>query len=128
MDMIIGYMALGCVLRTVGSFLQLKLCRPEYFVVVVYHVTIVEKTWGVGEILAVGNRRRSTHSREFPSIEAMQTRLLCCCCLPCNHCSNRHGLLEKFWPLVIGCVLRTVGSFFHLKLYADPITSLELLN
>ena len=21
----------------------------------------------------------------------------------------RHGLLKKFWPLVLGCVLRTVG-------------------
>ena len=21
-----------------------------------------------------------------------------------------HGLLKKFWPLVLGCVLRTVGS------------------
>ena len=21
-----------------------------------------------------------------------------------------HGLLEKFWPLVLGCVLRTAGS------------------
>ena len=21
-----------------------------------------------------------------------------------------HGLLKKFWPLVIGCVLRTAGS------------------
>ena len=22
----------------------------------------------------------------------------------------RHGLLKKFWPIVIGCVLRTAGS------------------
>ena len=22
----------------------------------------------------------------------------CCCCLQCNHCSNGHGLLKKFWP------------------------------
>ena len=52
----------------------------------------------------------------------------CCCCLPCNHCSNRHGLLKKFWPfLVIGCVLRTAGSSFMWN-YADPLTSLELLN
>ena len=35
----------------------------------------------------------------------------CCCCLSCNHIvSIGHGLLKKFWSLVIGCVLRTAGS------------------
>ena len=38
-----------------------------------------------------------------------------------------HGFLKKFWPIVIGCVLRTAGSFIILN-YADPFTSLELLN
>ena len=23
----------------------------------------------------------------------------------------KHGLLKKFWPMVIGCVLRTAGSY-----------------
>ena len=27
-----------------------------------------------------------------------------------------HGLLKKFWPLVLGCVLRTAGSSLILKL------------
>ena len=52
----------------------------------------------------------------------------CCCCLPCNHCSNGHGLLKFFLAfLVIGYVLRTAGSSFMWN-YADPLTSLELLN
>ena len=38
-----------------------------------------------------------------------------------------HELLQKFWRLVIGGVLRTAGSSFILN-YADPRTSLELLN
>ena len=38
-----------------------------------------------------------------------------------------HGLLKKFWPLVLGCVLRTAGSSIIWN-YADPLTSLELLN
>ena len=39
-----------------------------------------------------------------------------------------HGLLKKFWPfLVLGCVLRTAGNSIILN-YADPLTSLELLN
>ena len=38
-----------------------------------------------------------------------------------------HGLLKKFWPMVIGCVLRTEGSSLVWH-YADPLTSLELLN
>ena len=38
-----------------------------------------------------------------------------------------HGLLKKFWPMVIGCVLRTAGSSIILN-YADPLTSLELYN
>ena len=38
-----------------------------------------------------------------------------------------HGLLKKFWPLVLGCVLRTAGSLIICN-YADPLTSLELLN
>ena len=47
--------------------------------------------------------------------------------LPCNHCSIGHGLLKKYWPLVLGCVLRTAGSSIIWN-YADPLTSLELLN
>ena len=31
------------------------------------------------------------------------------------------------WPMVIGCILRTAGSFIIWN-YADPLTSLELLN
>mgnify|MGYP001406764125 CR=1 FL=1 len=27
-----------------------------------------------------------------------QIQVTSCCCLPCNHCSNGHGLLKKFWP------------------------------
>ena len=38
-----------------------------------------------------------------------------------------HGLLKKFWPMVIGYVLRTAGSSIIWN-YADPLTSLELLN
>ena len=38
-----------------------------------------------------------------------------------------HGLLEKFWPMVIGCVLRTAGSSIIFN-FVDPHTSLELLN
>ena len=38
-----------------------------------------------------------------------------------------HGLLKKFWPLILGCVLRTAGSSIIWN-YADPLTSLELLN
>ena len=34
-----------------------------------------------------------------------------------------HGLLKKFWTLVLGCVLRTI-----IKNCADPLSSLELLN
>ena len=41
--------------------------------------------------------------------------------------ASGHGLLKKFWPLVIGCVLRTAGRSFMWN-YADPLTSLELLN
>ena len=37
-----------------------------------------------------------------------------------------HGLLKKFWPLLLGCVLRTAGSSIILN-YADPLTSLEQL-
>ena len=39
--------------------------------------------------------------------------ILCCCwcCLPCNHLTNGHGLLNTFKPMVISCVLRTAGSF-----------------
>ena len=38
-----------------------------------------------------------------------------------------HGLSKTFWPLVIGRVLRTAGSSI-IRNYADPLTSLELLN
>ena len=38
-----------------------------------------------------------------------------------------HGLLKKIWPLVLGCVLCTAGSSIIWN-YADPLTSLELLN
>ena len=38
-----------------------------------------------------------------------------------------HRLLKKFWPMVIGCVLRTAGSSIIWN-YAEPLTSLELLN
>ena len=31
------------------------------------------------------------------------------------------------WPMVIGCILRTAGSFIIWN-YADPLTSLELPN
>ena len=36
----------------------------------------------------------------------------CCCCLPCNHCSNGHTWVveESLAFLVIDCVLRTAGS------------------
>ena len=37
-----------------------------------------------------------------------------------------HGLLKKFWPMVIGCALRTAASSLIWN-YADPLTSLELL-
>ena len=48
----------------------------------------------------------------------------CCCCLPCNHCSN---CWRNFGLLVLGCVLRTAGNSIIWN-YADPLTSLELLN
>ena len=38
-----------------------------------------------------------------------------------------HGLLKKFWPLVLGCVLRTAGSSIIWN-YAGLLTLLELLN
>ena len=38
-----------------------------------------------------------------------------------------HRVLKKFWPMVLGCVLRTAGSSI-IQNYADPLTSLELLN
>jgi len=52
----------------------------------------------------------------------------CCCCLPCNHCSIWTWVVEEILAfLVVGCVLRTAGSPFIWN-YADPLTSLELLN
>ena len=36
----------------------------------------------------------------------------CFCCLPCDHIvaiGQWHGLLKTFWPIVIGCALRTAG-------------------
>ena len=37
-----------------------------------------------------------------------------CRCLPSNHCGHR---LLKFWPMVVmGCVLRTVGSFLYIHM------------
>ena len=36
-----------------------------------------------------------------------------------------HGLLKKFWPLVLGYVLGTAGSS-SIWNYADPLTSLDL--
>ena len=38
-----------------------------------------------------------------------------------------HGLLKKLWYIVIGCVLLTTGRLIIWN-YADPLTSLELLN
>ena len=37
------------------------------------------------------------------------------------------GLVKKCWPLLKGWALRTAGSFI-IRNYADPLTSLELLN
>ena len=36
-------------------------------------------------------------------------------------------MFKKFWPIVIGCVLRTEGSSL-IRNYADQLISLELLN
>ena len=38
-----------------------------------------------------------------------------------------HGLLKKFRPIVIGCVVHTAGSSLNWN-YADPLNSLELPN
>ena len=38
-----------------------------------------------------------------------------------------HVFLKKFWLMVKGCVLRTAGIAIIWN-YADPLTSLELLN
>ena len=39
-----------------------------------------------------------------------------------------YGQLEKFGPLVIGCVPRTAGCLILIRNHADPLTSLKLLN
>ena len=38
-----------------------------------------------------------------------------------------HGLLRKFWPMVIGCVLRTAASSIYEN-YVESLSLLELLN
>ena len=45
-----------------------------------------------------------------------------CCSSPCNHWSNWPWLLEKFWPMVKDCVLRTAASSIKCN-YEDPPTS-----
>ena len=35
---------------------------------------------------------------------------LCFCCYHVTIVAIGHGLLKKFWPLALGCVLRTAGS------------------
>ena len=46
----------------------------------------------------------------------------------CNHCSNWTWVVEEILDFfVLGCVLRTAGSSIIWN-YADPLTSLELLN
>ena len=53
---------------------------------------------------------------------------LCCCCLPCNHCSIWTWVVKEIFAfLVVGCVLRTAGRFFIWN-YAGPLTLLKLLN
>ena len=41
----------------------------------------------------------------------------CCCCLPCNHCSNGHGLLKKFWPFGNWPHSTYCREFLYVKLY-----------
>ena len=94
--------------------------RNKIYVVVVYHVTSVASGNGGWRNVDLF----STHCREY-LLYTMQTRLIRCC-LPCNHCSIWHGLLKKFWLLVIGYVLRNARSSITWN-YADPLTSL-LLN
>ena len=50
--------------------------------------------------------------------------VLLCCCYPCNHCSK---LVVEEMLVFLGLVLRTAGRSFKWN-YADPLTSLELLN
>ena len=64
-----------------------------------------------------------TH-RAFIQVGAIAS---CCCCLPCNHCSNWTWVVEEIGLLVLGCVLRTAGNSIIWN-YAEPLTSLELLN
>ena len=42
--------------------------------------------------------------------------IMCCCSLPCNHCSIRPWVVEEILAfLVVGCVLRIFLSFHHIS-------------
>ena len=52
--------------------------------------------------------------------ESLNNVHVCNVCVVDNHVAilaldNGHGLLKKFWPMVIGCVLRTAGSSLILR-------------
>ena len=74
-------------------------CRPDYLELLNYYLTL-----------------------------AMQFYL--CCVVVVHHITIvaiGHGLFKKFWLSLIGCVLRTTGSFPYLKLHNYHITDLDTL-
>ena len=51
---------------------------------------------------------------------------LLCCCLPCNHCSIWTRAVEEMLAfLVVGCVLRTAGTFRMIERLAVKIDELQ---
>ena len=57
-----------------------------------------------------------------------QIWVLCCCCLPCNYCSNWTWVVEEILAF-FGTRLRSTHCRNSIIWnYADPLTSLELLN
>ena len=55
---------------------------------------------------------------DYCSKHSIQYIRTCCCCLPCNHCSNGHGLLRKFWPF--GNRLRSTHCREFLNRQIEP--------
>ena len=77
-------------------------------------ITFIKPMWiclsmyDIGKACIWNNRKThcnpcKKHYRVFKHITFLTKQ--CCCCLPFNHYSNSHGLLKKYWPMVIGCVL-----------------------
>ena len=66
-----------------------------------------------------------SYTNFYPSSDLWKILSLMVCCVVVYHVTIvaiGHGFLKKFWPMVIGCVLRTAGSSINWN-YADPLTS-----